>query len=156
MCSARACKFVLKVVWHAWHAIFRDFASAVSSVRNLIWLLFSCQTNFEWIPLLIDSVASCTGYQIEVKCEAPFFISDSILSILSCKVNEVLDLRSLIWMFIAAANSLIKKLSKICSHTRVRGQWMHALIFFNTACRCPLKGLVWQIIFPTYQSNIWI
>ena len=46
-------------------------------------------------PLLIDSVASCTGYQIDVKCEASFFISDSVLSISSCKVNEVLDLRSL-------------------------------------------------------------
>ena len=38
-------------------------------------------------------------------------------------------------MFIAAANSLIKKFSKICSQTRAGGQWMHALVFFNPACR---------------------
>ena len=88
-----------------------------------------------------------------------FFISDSILSILSCKVNEVSDLRSLIWMFIAAANSLIKRFSKIWSQTRAGGQWMHALIFFNTACRVLVstQRIVYIVDhFPTCQSSIWI
>ena len=84
-------------------------------------------------PLLVDSVASCTGYQIEVKCEASFFISDSILSILTCKVNKVLGLRFLIGMFIAAPDSL-KSSAKFAIRLELENSECMDTIFFNTAC----------------------
>ena len=49
-----------------------EFCSSCQLCREHDMIVVLLPNELRMDPLLIDSVASCTGYQIEVKCEASF------------------------------------------------------------------------------------